>query len=230
MLMDQMQPGQVITPQSETTSSDKPQVPAWHENQTETKPETPIVETPVSSQPQPPMAQSPSRPDEQLSSPAPTPQNAAPAPALSWSAAEYLHRDKHPLWYITYIFGTLLVAVVVYFTTKDVLSTGIVFVAILGLVMFAARKPKLQDYAIDGQVLHIGQKAYYLHDFKAFSAAEESGMVEITLHPLKRLMPPVSVYVTPEQADELGDHLADFLSFEQKEPDAVDNLLRRIRF
>lgn len=228
--MDQMQPGQVITPQSETSSPEKPQVPAQPENSAEPKSEAPTAPASVPSQPQPSLAQTSPRPDQPANVPTPSPQASAPADALSWSAAEYLHRDKHPLWYITYIFGTLLVAAVVYFTTKDVLSTGIVFVAILGLVTFAARKPKLQDYTIDGQVLQIGQKAYYLHDFKAFSVAEESGMVEITLHPLKRFMPPVSVYVTPQQADDLGDHLADFLAFEQKAPDAVDNLLRRIRF
>lgn len=154
----------------------------------------------------------------------------AQAETFAWSAAEYVRHEKHGMWYGLYVLGTMLVTALVYFTTKDILSSIIVFVAILGLILFASRKPSVQEYAIDGDMLKVGNKTYYLHDFKAFSVIKEGQVAEVMLRPLKRLFPMVSVYVGPDQLDTLADYLADFLPFEPHVPDAVDSLLRRIRF
>jgi hypothetical protein len=158
------------------------------------------------------------------------PPNQGQESSLAWSAAEYIHHEKNILWYGVYVLGTALLSGVVYLTTKDLLSTAIVFVAILGLVFLASRKPRVQDYSVDGDSLRVGQKVYHLHDFKEFSVAEEGSMAEIILQPLKRFMPPISVYVALDQADDLAEYLADFLPFEPHTPDAMDSLLRRIRF
>ena len=247
--MEDMQPGQIISP---TLPGGEQPVADNSRPTQEGASFSPTVPTPT----QPPTAIAPSPAPESdtiavASSPSPvesspvTPQEAPVAPAqmpiistppagqpetFNWSAAEYVRHEKHGIWYGLYVLGTVLLAAVVYLTTKDILSTGIVFVAILGLVLFAARKPSAQTYTLDGDVLRVGNKAYYLHDFKAFSVIEEGQVAELILRPLKRFLPMVSVYVGPDQVDGLADYLADFLSFEPHKPDAVDSLLRRIRF
>lgn len=248
--MEEMQPGRIISP---TPQNDPSTLPDGQQPQRAPQQETSVVTAaaedihnfvqPKQSEVAPDVREPQlSSPRTALGSPALQPVSSSSRPinapigsstqepSLEWSAAEYVHNEKHLLWYGLYILGTLLLSAVVYITTKDIMSTGIVFVAILGLVFFASRKPGIQKYTIDGDSLRVGQKVYYLNDFKAFSVIEEGAMVEITLRPLKRFLPMVSVYVSSEQVDDLGDHLADFLPFEPYKPDAVDTLLRRIRF
>ncbi len=253
--MEDMQPGQIISPtspggelpirgdrqgQEDTTAIETQQQP-MAASATQTQPTQPVS---YSEEPQPyqpegqstspailassPTTQPSSPPLQATVDPQPDQPNQATPPALS--AAQYVHHEKHALWYGLYVLGTLLLSAVVYFTTKDILSTIIVFVAILGLILFASRKPGVQAYTIDGDSLQIGQKVYYLHDFKAFSVVEEGAAAEVMLYPLKRLFPMVSVYVDPDQIDDLADYLSEYLPFEPHKSDAVDSLLRRIRF
>ena len=106
--------------------------------------------------------------------------------SFMWSAAEYVRHEKHGMWYGLYVLGTVLLTALVYLTTKDILSSVIVFVAILGLILFASRKPSVQEYAIDGDMLKVGSKTYYLHDFKAFSAFNGTERSD-TVRDLRRL-------------------------------------------
>jgi hypothetical protein len=48
--------------------------------------------------------------------------------------------------------------------------------------------------------------------------------------PLKRFMPPLTVYLAPEMEEQIVDFLAQLLPFERHRQDAVDGLLKRIRF
>ncbi len=247
--MEDMQPGQIISPTSPggeqpITNSPRPTQEGTSFSPAATTSPLPAVTAPPSAPESDTVATALS--PSPVESPAVSPQEVSAASgqmpiisaplqqaqpeAFNWSAAEYVHHEKHGMWYGLYALGTVLLAAVVYFTTKDILSTVIVFVAILGLILFASRKPSAQEYTLDGDVLRVGNKDYYLHDFKAFSVIEESQVAELILRPLKRFLPMVSVYVSPDQVDALADYLADFLSFEPHKPDAVDNLLRRIRF
>ena len=240
--MEDMQPGQIIAPTSpggEQPIHEATVTPVAAEPQ-----QQPMVAPAASQPPQP--EPSPEPQPAQEAAPATIPENHSEVPPVAPSApsaqsqtadmqaalsvAEHMPHEKHGLWYGLYILGTLLLSAIVYLTTKDVLSTGIVFIAILGLIIFASRRPEPQEYTIEGESLRVGQKVYHLHDFKAFSVIQEGATLEVILHPLRRFLPMVSVYVTHEQADALADYLVDFLPFEPHKPDAVDSLLRRIRF
>lgn len=153
-----------------------------------------------------------------------------PQPAVSLSVQDAPHQEKGVRWYALYAIGLVVLSVVVYLFTKDVVSTVVVFVALLGLLFLSARKPKLQDFSVEGETLRVGNKVYDIQAFKAFSIIDEGAAAEITLVPIKRLMPLVSLYLQADRADELSAHLAEYLPFEQRKPDAMDSLLRRIRF
>jgi hypothetical protein len=48
--------------------------------------------------------------------------------------------------------------------------------------------------------------------------------------PLKRFMPPLSLYMDPADEEKIVDVLADYLPVEQREQDPIDKLMRRLRF
>lgn len=156
---------------------------------------------------------------------------AADLPAeLNWTASEFIAHEKSTGWYGLLAVAAVVMAALAYLLTRDVVSTGVVVFAIAALGVFAGRKPRTQQYGLDGHGLQIGQKSYAFQDFKTFSVVEEGAIASIVFMPLKRFMPPLTIYVAPDVEDQVVDFLGAYLPFEQHKADAVDGLLKRIRF
>lgn len=161
------------------------------------------------------------------------PQSRQPLPnaeGLTWTASESTAHEKNAGWHGLLAFVGLLAAVADYLLFKDVVSSVAIVLAVGSLAALSSRKPRAQQYAVTFQGIQIGAKSYFFQDFKNFSIAEERGVSSIIFMPLKRFMPALTVYVTPDMEDQVIDFLSGILPFEQHRPDAVDTLLRRIHF
>ncbi len=149
---------------------------------------------------------------------------------ISWTASEFVLHDKSAGWYGLLALGGALSALLVYWLTKDKITTGIIVFAVLAFGFLAARRPKEQAYAIDHAGLHVGRRSYDIHNFKSFSVAEDGHNATVVFMPLKRFMPPLTIYLSPDSGEKVVDFLAQILPFEQHRQDAVDSLMKRIRF
>jgi hypothetical protein len=78
--------------------------------------------------------------------------------------------------------------------------------------------------------LRVGEKIYAYNMFKSFSVAQEEGAESINLFPLKRFMPIVSAYFTPQDEDKIVNAIGEHLPLEEHKLDNVDRLARRLRF
>ena len=123
-----------------------------------------------------------------------------------------------------------MLTVLIYLATKDIISTAVVAAAVFGLVFVSSKKPRQETYALQDDYVQIGAKAYSLHDFKAFSIDEESPVLSVTLLPLKRLMPAITIYVDESHEQAVVEYFGDFLPMEPHKVDAIDSMLRRLRF
>jgi len=241
-----MQPGQVFTPRG----SDEPPKPNGVPNPDRgpTGPPVPIpsptpppepVSPPVAMQVPVAAAQPPVAAPAAASPPAnrqfqPATGNApAPRPldeAITWTASEFIDHEKSLGWYLVLIAGSLVITALVYLITRDVLSTVIVALVAIIFASFAGHKPRTQQYGLSLQGLQIGIKTYGYQDFKTFSVIEEGAIASIVFMPLKRFMPPLTIYVAPDMEEQVVTYLSAFLPFEQRRADMVDSLMRRIRF
>ncbi len=149
---------------------------------------------------------------------------------ISWTASEFVPHDKSAGWYGLLALGGALGALLIYWLTKDKITTGIIVFAVLAFGFLAARRPKEQTYAIDHTGLHVGRRSYAMHTFKSFSVAEDGHNATVVFMPLKRFMPPLTIYLSPDSGEKVIDFLAQTLPFEQHRQDAVDSLMKRIRF
>jgi len=150
--------------------------------------------------------------------------------ALTWTASEFIDHEKGAIWYGLLTLAGLAIAGVVYMVIKDVVSTVVILFATLAFGVFAARKPQVRQYALTDRGLRIGPKVYSFQDYKNFSIVPEGAVVGIVFMPLKRFMPPLTVYVMPDMASQVTNFLGGILPFEQRQSDFVDGLLRRIHF
>jgi hypothetical protein len=106
-----------------------------------------------------------------------------------------------------------------------------VVVAVVGvLAVVASRPPRTLSYKLDNYGVHIGQKSFPYANFKSFSVIDEGAISAINLLPLKRFLPPISVYYDPKDEDKIAAIISDYLPFEEHKEDLVDQLVRKIRF
>ena len=150
--------------------------------------------------------------------------------SVSWSASEYVANPKNISWFSMLGIATGLIAVVVYLITKDLVST--IVIVVLGIVVgiFAARQPQTLEYNISEQGIQIGPKGYPYESFRSFSVAQEGGISFVSLAPLKRFMPPITIHYAPDDEEKILTALSSYLPFEEHKRDIVDSFSRRLRF
>ena len=222
-----VQPGTVVTPGGVET--DRPTGTITFDQDGPAQPGSVVAPVGVEQQPPPapaPIADEPAHaPETALDPPQRVDEN-----AISWTASEFVAHDKTPGWYLMLAIGTAVLAAIVYLVSRDFISVGVVVAAGLVFGVFASHKPRQRQYRVDAQGINVDDKRYNYADFRSFSVVPEGAFKSIVFMPLKRFSPPLSIYYAPEDEDRIVGLLADRLPFEQGHRDAVDSLMRRIRF
>ena len=156
--------------------------------------------------------------------------NTTPKSGLNWSASEFLSHEKNGGWYMLLIIGTVILAAIIFYITKEILSVIAILVLGVATGVYGALKPRVLEYSISDHGITIGDKNYNFTQFKSFSLIEGSAMPSIQLLPQKKFAVPVSIFVSPEDIDLVINTLGNYLPFEKKQRDFVDKLSSRLRF
>ncbi len=151
-------------------------------------------------------------------------------PLVAWSASEYISHQKSAGWYIALIVASLLAAGMVLLITSDWVTFGVILVVASLFGVFAARKPQVLDYQVYPAGIVIHGKEYHFDDFKSFAVHAEAALPSVYFMPVKRFMPGLSVYFPPDQGEKIVQTLSDYLPRDDKGPDPVDRLMKRVRF
>lgn len=212
-----MQPGDTITPGG---AAPDPAV----EVPEPTPPLGPTLPEPAPEQPDVPAAP-PSPIENQGSYP-----EQASVETVSWTASEFVEHQKPQGWYALLGLGAVVISAVLYFILKDIITVVVVALATVMFGVVGARKPRSLTYAIGQTGIKIGEKSFPYEAFKSFSVIEEGAIDSIQLAPLKRFMPPISLYFPPDHEQEIVDTLAAYLPHEERNHDAVDRLMKRVHF
>ena len=175
-----------------------------------------------SASPEPPQGAAPVEP--------PTPTDTQPAGSVSWTASEFISHQKNGQWYLLLAVAGLLVSGIVYALTRDFISSGMVLFVVVMLGVVAGRQPRTLQYQVDGQGIRIGEKEYPYEAFKSFTVIDEGALNSITLLPMKRFMPAITLYYDPADEEHILGVLDDYLPSEEGQKDIVDRFMGRIRF
>ena len=122
------------------------------------------------------------------------------------------------------------VALDVFFIRSWTFSVLVIVMAI-SVIVYVRRPPREIQYALSPrQGLYIGEKLYHFDEFKAFGLIDDDGHHSIMLIPVKRFAPGVSVYFPEAIGEQLVDMLAARLPMQEVKLDAIDILIRKLRF
>jgi len=149
---------------------------------------------------------------------------------ITWTASEYIDHSRGSGWYLVLIAGTITLAALVYFITKDYFATGVI--AVMGVIVgvFSTQKPKQVAYELSSSGLKAGEKTYSLNLFKSFALIREGALSSVNLIPIKRFMPPLSIYFDPSDEQNIVSLLGSHLPLEEGGLDPIERLSRRLRF
>lgn len=149
---------------------------------------------------------------------------------VTWTASEYIDHSKSAGWFVRYILVVVVFIGTIFFLTRDFFSLFLLSVLAIIFAIFAARKPSVLQYRLDGQGIAIGSKFYPINLFRSFAIIEEGAFRSITLLPLKRFMPSISLYYAPDDEAAILEAFSGLLPQETRKQDAIDRFMRRIRF
>lgn len=156
--------------------------------------------------------------------------SAMPLEDISWTATESMDHSKGFTWYAVLLLTGIVLIGGIYLITKDKITAATIAVVLLVFGLYAGRRPHAQDYTLSVQGIRIGARAYGLHEFKAFSMAREGANTAVVLMPLKRFMPSLTVYVSPDLEERVVQFLSSTMPFEAHRTDALESFMRRIHF
>lgn len=155
----------------------------------------------------------------------------APQPApMQWEASEFIDHQKNFSWFLPLIIGGGVLSFGVFFATKDILSTVVLLLGVITFGIYARQKPRTLKYSLSGTTIEIGEKSYSYDDFRSFSIMQDGALFSIVLQPIKRFLPPLTIYFAPDDGEKIFDTLASHLPHEERKQDPVESLMRKIRF
>lgn len=139
-------------------------------------------------------------------------------------------REKNNLWFVGLAVVSLVLIVVAIFLLNNWLFAVLVFVMAVSVVIFARRPARDLQYRLSSELLAVNDKTFPLSSFRAFGIMPEGGLYSITLLPVKRFSPGVSIFFPPENGEAIVDMLGSRLPMEQLEPDFIDRLSEKLHF
>jgi hypothetical protein len=149
---------------------------------------------------------------------------------VDWTAPEFIAEDKSPAWYMALAGVSVVVVAAVYFISRDLFNTIIVAVAAVIFGVAAGRRPRHMNYGVDSHGIMINSRHYAYEDFRSFSFVEEGPHHYLVFMPLKRFMPPLTVYFDPVDQERISDVVSPGLPQAPYQHALTERLMRRIRF
>lgn len=151
-------------------------------------------------------------------------------PPITWSAQEYIHMDRNPLWFVIFAFVVLAFVAVDILLLKSWTFSALVVVMAVAVVIYIRRPPRTLTYALSPtQGLYVGERLYTFDEFRAFGLIKDGDNNSIMLIPRKRFAPGVSVYFPVDAGERIVDILGQRLPMENLKLDIVDVLVRKLR-
>jgi hypothetical protein len=148
---------------------------------------------------------------------------------VRWQAQEYIHREKNYLWFV--VFGVVVVGLVAaaIFLMDSLTFAILVPVMAAALIVYTHRPPRILDYTLGRQGLHVNDQLYRFSEFKGFGVIHDDGEYSVMLIPIKRFRPGVVVYFPEDAGEAIVDMLGARLPMQELHPDLVDRIIRKLR-
>lgn len=149
---------------------------------------------------------------------------------LTWESSEFIFHERSALWYVGFSSVTIAIAAIFFFVLNGIWAPSMVIFMGGVVIAFSRRRPELRRYTISTDGVSVGEEHFDFDEFTSFTIIEENGIYSIALNRVNRFMPPVSMYIADDVAEQIVGLLSEFLPHDEKNQTIVDQALTRLRF
>jgi len=161
---------------------------------------------------------------------APQPVGANEEPLFNWSSPNGFSNSKNLMWYLVLVVITLGISALIYFVTKDKITTAVIIVSGILVGIYASKKPRLTNYQLTPHGFTINGRYYDFGSYRSFSVVHHGDSSSVVFTPLKRFVPYMYIYFSGDMTEQVEVALTGALPKETSRQDFIDNLLRKIGF
>jgi hypothetical protein len=174
------------------------------------------------------------------SQPAPVPEDSTyyEAPAsqgqgtelpLAWQSEGLTDRNRPKQWYVLYAVGCIIALIAIYFLFKDIVAVVVLALVATIFVFGISRNVGEVGYSLDDNGIQVGGRRYAYISFKCFYLTRDSSGSTLTLQPMKRLSPPLSLRCSVNDEGKVVDALSEFLPVVDRPNDFIDSIAHKLR-
>lgn len=149
--------------------------------------------------------------------------------AIRWHATEYIHHDREPMWFVIFAVVVVLLMVISIFLIQAITFTILIPIMAVTLLVYARRPPRVIDYTLSHQGLHVNDSLYPFSDFKGFGVIHDEEEYSVELLPVKRFRLGVSIYFPEEAGEAIVDILGTRLPMQELKLTAFDRFVHKLR-
>lgn len=153
-----------------------------------------------------------------------------PEGSISWTASEFIEHKKSASWYLILVGATIIITGIIWFLTKDKITTATIVVVAVMVGLIGSKKPRELEYRIDSEGLHIAGRHFPFNEFRSFSVVHQGSTSGLVLRPLKRFSLLTTAYYDPADEQRILDILGPYLPMEQGKRDIIDEIMWRLHF
>jgi len=147
---------------------------------------------------------------------------------VNWEAREYIEYKKNTRWYVGLAVITVILCTIA-ILLKQWTFLLLIIVAVIALLTYTMRAPRLLHYSLSDKGLSEGNNLYLFSDFRSFGVLNENNHYSIVLMPKKRFGARVTVYFPETEGEQIVDVFGAKLPMEPVKLDLLDKLVRFLR-
>jgi len=120
---------------------------------------------------------------------------------ISWEADDFYYNPKNFSWYFLAILASFIFAAIplVLSRGKEYFAPGIILVSLIGLVIYAGRRPEKKHFSLQNNNLTINSQKFDLHSFSRYWVEVFDTHTQVTLVGIKRTAMPISLCLTDKE-------------------------------
>ena len=147
---------------------------------------------------------------------------------ISWQAPSFYYNPQKR--YLAMIIVALLLgSIAMLIFDKDTLTAIFLILSSLVLILYATKKPEIQDILIDDNGIHVGENSFLYNELKSFWVDYQPGHdKELSLESKKWYVPYVKVSLENKNPIEIRSWLVSFLPEKEHEKSVIDLIGKKI--
>ena len=149
---------------------------------------------------------------------------------ISWTASEFIVREKKSSWYLLLIMVTVIIASLMFLLTREIISAVAVIMLALLFGIYGNAKPRSLQYGVDEKGITVDKKHYTYETFRGAEMIKDGTIPEISFIPTRRIAVPLTIYYPIEREQEILHLVGTFLPVDIKRSASIDRLAARLRF